>query len=57
MAALGEPRFEDYVFKYRTKNRFAYMGHGRTIGELRGDDLATHLKEPGAGNIKVCDGS
>jgi hypothetical protein len=46
--ALRTPRFEDYTFKYRHRNRFQYLGFGRTLGEIRGDDMANHLVEPGA---------
>ena len=47
--ALRNPRWEDYNFTYRSRNRFAYMGIGRTRGELRGDDMASvYLREPGA---------
>ncbi|KIX05594.1 uncharacterized protein Z518_06466 [Rhinocladiella mackenziei CBS 650.93] len=46
--ALRNPRFEDYIFKYRKRNRFQYLGFGRTLGELRGEDMAAHLREPGA---------
>ncbi|TVY85171.1 putative sterigmatocystin biosynthesis monooxygenase [Lachnellula suecica] len=45
---LDVPRFEDYKLKYLYKNRFSYLGNGRTERELRGEDIATHLKEPGA---------
>jgi len=44
---LKSPRFEDYRLTYTVTNRFSYLGFGRTEGELRGADLATHLGEPG----------
>lgn len=46
--ALARPRLEDYKIRYCSKNRFAYLGHGRTAKELNGADLASHLREPGA---------
>ncbi|RFU28612.1 hypothetical protein B7463_g7716, partial [Scytalidium lignicola] len=46
--ALKDPRFEDYTFEYRQRNRFHYLGFGSTQAELRGDDQATYLSEPGA---------
>lgn len=45
---LKTPRWEDYEMRYTSRNRFTYMGNGRTGGELRGDDMATHLRQPGA---------
>jgi hypothetical protein len=45
--ALKNPRFEDFKMLFCKRNRFSYLGHGRTLGELRGDDMATHLSEPG----------
>lgn len=45
--ALKNTRFEDYHVRYRCKNRFSYLGYGRTLGEERGEDMATHLTEPG----------
>jgi hypothetical protein len=46
--ALAVPRFEDYNLKFRHKNRFNYLGNGRTMREINGADMATHLSEPGA---------
>lgn len=46
--ALRNPRWEDYDFKYEKRNRFAYLGIGRTRGELTGKGQAAHyLREPG----------
>ncbi|KAK6386901.1 hypothetical protein LTS17_000165 [Exophiala oligosperma] len=45
---LKEPRYEDYNLTYCTPNRFTYFGMGRTIREIQGADMATHITEPGA---------
>jgi hypothetical protein len=45
---LENPRFEDFKLTYCSNNRFSYLGMGRTIREIQGADMATHLKEPGA---------
>ena len=46
--ALQNPRWEDYDFKYRSRNRFSYLGIGRTPEELRGELIAAkYLREPG----------
>lgn len=51
--ALQNPRWEDYDFKYRSRNRFAYLGIGRTRGELHGKDMAAvFLHEPGVDDAK-----
>jgi len=37
-------RPEDFDIKYRSRNRFRFMGNGRTQRELRpGEDLAFYL--------------
>ncbi|KIW25675.1 uncharacterized protein PV07_08836 [Cladophialophora immunda] len=46
--ALQTPRFEDYNMVYSARNRFAYLGNGRTIGELTGADMTAYMREPGA---------
>ena len=46
--ALENPRYEDFKLTYTASNRFAYFGMGRTIREIQGADMATHLTEPGA---------
>ncbi len=45
---LESPRYEDYKLEYMYKNRFSYLGMGRTVREINREDMATHLKEPGA---------
>ncbi|RVX71026.1 hypothetical protein B0A52_03391 [Exophiala mesophila] len=43
--ALEKPRFEDYDIEYFRKNRFAYLGYGRTLREELGESTAEHLTE------------
>lgn len=45
--ALEKPRFEDYEIEYLRKNRFAYLGYGRTLKEELGESTAEHLTEDG----------
>lgn len=47
--ALKTPRLQDYRLVYKWRNRFRYLGNGRTIAELTtGADLASYMTEPGA---------
>ncbi|KIW84799.1 hypothetical protein Z517_00187 [Fonsecaea pedrosoi CBS 271.37] len=45
---ITTPRWEDFNFKYRSSNRFEFLGRGRTARELEGGDLAWYLDQPGA---------
>lgn len=45
--ALERPRFEDYNLRYQHRNRFSYLGYGRTVREERGESTAEHLTEEG----------
>ena len=45
--AVRVPRWEDYELRYIAPNRFSYLGYGRTERELKGQDLAAYLSEPG----------
>lgn len=45
---MGETRWEDFKIKYRTSNRFQYLGRGNTHREVSGGDLAWYVTEPGA---------
>ena len=47
LEALKQPRFEDFNLRYLTRNRFAYLGHGRTIGEVDGRDMSACITQPG----------
>ncbi|KAH8621079.1 hypothetical protein IG631_24266 [Alternaria alternata] len=40
---LEEPRFEDYSFVHRSRNRFEFMGNGFTEAEVTGGDLSWYL--------------
>ncbi|KAL6364108.1 hypothetical protein LRP88_03541 [Fusarium phalaenopsidis] len=40
---LEHPRFEDYNIRYRTRNRFEFMGNGFTLPEVDGQDVAWYL--------------
>ncbi|UPL03006.1 hypothetical protein LCI18_013940 [Fusarium solani-melongenae] len=40
---LEHPRFEDYNIRYRTRNRFEFMGNGFTLLEVDGQDVAWYL--------------
>lgn len=44
--ALMNPRFEDYHIRYLGHNRFAYLGHGRTKGEMEGADMTAIITQP-----------
>ncbi|KZT34782.1 FAD/NAD(P)-binding domain-containing protein [Sistotremastrum suecicum HHB10207 ss-3] len=44
MAALGEPRFEDYHIDYLHGNRFVYLGSGQTLEEVAGTKLAWYVR-------------
>ena len=43
--ALKNPRWEDYNVTYVRRNRFAYLGYGRTVQEEHGESIAEHLTE------------
>jgi len=44
MEMISQIRPEDFEIKYRTKNRFRFMGNGRTKMEYQPDaDLAYYL--------------
>ena len=48
LEVMNKPRWEDYEVTYLSRNRFDYLGNGRTILEIEGGDLAYYLSEPGA---------
>ncbi|KIW12770.1 hypothetical protein PV08_07957 [Exophiala spinifera] len=50
--ALREPRFEDYQIHYLGRNRFAYLGDGRTIGEVEGVDMSAKITQPGVSKLE-----
>lgn len=38
-------RTEDFLFEYRSRNRFQFMGNGLTVRETTGGDLAYYLQK------------
>ncbi|OAP58400.1 hypothetical protein AYL99_07490 [Fonsecaea erecta] len=45
---MSQPRWEDWDFTYLARNRFQFLGRGKTEREVKGGDLAYYLTEPGA---------
>ncbi|OQV00815.1 hypothetical protein CLAIMM_06263 [Cladophialophora immunda] len=45
---MSQPRWEDWDLTYMTRNRFHFLGRGKTEREAHGGDLAYYLTEPGA---------
>lgn len=41
---MREPRYEDFEFKYRSRNRFTYFGDGRAPVEARGEPLGWYMQ-------------
>lgn len=50
---LHEPRYEDYNMRYLIPNRFAYLGYGRTKGEVNGADMSASITEPGLLDVRL----
>lgn len=46
LEAIAQPRWEDWNFKYRSGNRFQYLGNGMTRREVEGGDLAWFIDAP-----------
>jgi hypothetical protein len=46
---MSSPRWEDFDIHYLSKNRFRFLGNGKTRLETEGGDVAYYLREPGAG--------
>ncbi|OAL56021.1 FAD/NAD(P)-binding domain-containing protein [Pyrenochaeta sp. DS3sAY3a] len=44
---MSEPRWEDWEIEYTSKNRFAFLGNGKSSVEANKGDLAHYLREPG----------
>ncbi|KAF5010123.1 hypothetical protein FDECE_3709 [Fusarium decemcellulare] len=40
---LKQPRFEDFEYKYRSRNRFRYFGDGRAENEAKGQPLGAYI--------------
>jgi cation diffusion facilitator CzcD-associated flavoprotein CzcO len=47
---MSKPRWEDFDIEYLVRNRYDFLGNGRTRRELEGWDLAYYVQEPGAGS-------
>jgi hypothetical protein len=45
---MANPRWEDYEIQYLKRNRFDFLGNGKTKRETEGGDLAYYVREPGA---------
>jgi len=51
---MSVPRWEDWDIKYRSPNRFQFLGRGKTEREeIPGGDLAWYISEPGVKSIAV----
>lgn len=46
---LGDIRFEDWEFEYRSANRFRYLGNGFSIREAAGRDTTRYFQDPEEG--------
>ncbi|KIW13026.1 hypothetical protein PV08_08213 [Exophiala spinifera] len=44
MEIMKRPRFEDFKYTYRTRNRFRYFGDGRSPVEARGEHLGWYMQ-------------
>lgn len=54
LETLASPRYEDYIWKYEDKNRFAYLGNGFSSAEKRGGDLSWYIKDKDDSSIDPC---
>lgn len=41
---MKQPRYEDFVFKYKLRNRFRYFGDGRSTKEAKGLPLGWYMQ-------------
>lgn len=46
---LIEPRYEDWDFIYKTRNRFQYLGNGFSVKEMPGNDTTRYFDFPEEG--------
>lgn len=44
MEIMRRPRYEDFDYKFRTRNRFRYFGDGRAPVEARGEHLGWYMQ-------------
>ena len=40
---VKQPRFEDFQYKHKSRNRFKYFGDGRSTFEEKGISLGSHV--------------
>lgn len=47
MKTIREPKYEHFMFKYRNKNMFAFLGNGRIEAEAKRqmDRLAPYIRD------------
>ncbi|CEN60361.1 hypothetical protein ASPCAL02802 [Aspergillus calidoustus] len=43
LSILKQPRFEDFEYRYRSRNRFRYFGDGRAANEAKGQPLGAYI--------------
>jgi hypothetical protein len=43
LEAIGTPRYEDFVIKYRSRNRYVYFGNGKSEVEGRSGDMSWYI--------------
>jgi len=44
LETLKQPRYEDFVYKHRSRNRFRYSGDGLAPNEAKGLPLGSYVK-------------
>ena len=44
MEIMKQPRYEDFDYKFRTRNRFRYFGDGRAPVEAKGEPLGWYMQ-------------
>ena len=47
LEGIGSPRYEDYDIVYRSRNRFAFLGNGRSEVEGRNSDMSWYIGKDG----------
>jgi hypothetical protein len=43
LQSLKEPRFEDFSYKYNSRNRFRFLGNGLAENEIKGLPLGAYI--------------
>jgi hypothetical protein len=44
MEIIKEPRYEDFSYRYKGRNRFKYFGDGRSPKEAKGEHLGWYMQ-------------